>query len=105
MTSLVIADVASDDIDTIIDYLEREAGRATAAAYAERFTAEIERIADFPGHGTLRPALGPDTRVSLVYPYLVIYDYTASLDQATLLRVLHGKREITERLMQRAAKA
>lgn len=104
MTLLVVADLAADDIDDILDYLEREAGRTTAVAYAERFAAQIERIAAFPGHGTLRPALGPETRAALVYPYLLIYDYSSAEDRATLLRVLHGKRDITERLIRRNPK-
>ncbi|MCZ7594328.1 MAG: type II toxin-antitoxin system RelE/ParE family toxin [Hyphomicrobium sp.] len=87
MTRLLVAAEAEGDIDDILDYLEREAGRATAAAYAERFAAEIQRIADFPGHATSRPALGGETRVGLVYPYLLIYDYSAADEEATLLRV------------------
>lgn len=100
MTQLVVADLAAD-IDDILDYLERDAGSKTAVAYAERFAAQIERIAAFPGHGTLRPALSAETRVALVYPYLLIYDYSSAEDRATLLRVLHGKRDITERLLKR----
>lgn len=101
MTRLDVTAQAEADIDNILTYLEREAGRATAAAYAERFAQAIERILAFPGHGPRRPALGPDTRIAVVYPYLLIYDFVEPADAATLLRVLHGKREITERLMRR----
>ena len=101
MTRIIVAADAEGDIGEILAYLEREAGRSTAVAYGERFVKAIERVADFPGHGTPRPALGPDTRIALVYPYLLIYDFHVADDTATLLRVLHGKRDITERLIKR----
>ena len=105
MTRIIVAADAEGDIGEILAYLEREAGRSTAVAYGERFVEAIERVADFPGHGTPRPALGPDTRIALVYLYLLIYDFTDAHDTATLLRVLHGKREITERLIKRSGKS
>jgi plasmid stabilization system protein ParE len=104
MTRLIVATEAEGDIDDILRYLEREAGRRTAIAYGERFVEAIERIIDFPGAGPPRPALGPDTRVAIVYPYLLIYDFTKADDTVTMLRVLHGKREITERLIKRPSK-
>lgn len=103
MTRLIVATDAERDIGEILDYLEREAGSQTAVAYGQRFVQAIERMADFPGHGTPRPDLGTDARVALVWPYLLVYDFTAADDTATLLRVLHGKRDITERLIKRPA--
>ncbi len=104
MTRLQVAAEAEGDIDDILTYLEREAGRGTALAYAERFADAIARIGEFPGHGTARPTLGPSARIAIVYPYLLIYDFTAEGDTAALLRVLHGKRDITERLIKRRPK-
>jgi plasmid stabilization system protein ParE len=101
MTRLVVAADAEADIGDILDYLEREAGRGTAIAYGERFAEAIERIIAFPGHGPRRPLLGPETRIAIVYPYLLIYDFDEPDDTATLLRVVHGKRDITERLIRR----
>ena len=102
MTRLLVAAEAEGDIDDILAYLERDAGRVTAIAYAERFAEAIQRITDFPGHGTARPQLGPHARIAIVYPYLLVYDFDATDDLATLLRLLHGKREITERLIRRS---
>ncbi|MGD9784053.1 MAG: type II toxin-antitoxin system RelE/ParE family toxin [Hyphomicrobiaceae bacterium] len=95
MTRLIVARAARGDLDGILEYLEREAGRGTALAYAERFADALRRVIEFPGHARRRPALGADTRAAIVYPYLLIYDYDAVVDTATLLRVLHGKRDIT----------
>lgn len=66
MTRVIVASEAEGDIGEILAYLKREAGRRTAVAYGERFIQAIERMADFPGHGTPRPALGSDTRIALV---------------------------------------
>jgi plasmid stabilization system protein ParE len=101
MTRLIVAAEAEGDIENILAYLEREAGRATAIAYAERFAEAMERIVAFPGHGPGRPQLGPTARIAIVYPYLLIYDFDEAQDLATLLRVLHGKRDITEQLIRR----
>ena len=101
MTRLIVAREAETDRDAILDYLEREAGIRTAAAYGERFAASIERLLDFPALGTPRPALGVDARVIIVYPYILIYDFSEASDTITLLRMLHGRRNITRRLISR----
>lgn len=101
MTQLIVAREAESDRDAILNYLEQEAGSRTAAAYAERFAASLLRLRDFPALGTPRPSLGPDARVTIVYPYILIYDYSVSSDTITLLRILHGRRNITARLIPR----
>lgn len=102
MTRLIISADAERDLDEILDYLTNNAGGVTAAAYAERFTRSIERIITHPGAGSPRPALGKNTRITIVYPYILIYDFTFEKETATLLRVLHGKREFSERLIKGA---
>jgi len=101
MTRLVVSAEARADVADILDYLALNAGPRTAAAYAERFSGAIERIIALPGSAPARPKLGPDTRVTIVYPYLLIYDFVPAADTATLLRVLHGRRNITEQLLKR----
>lgn len=101
MTRLLVAAEAKTDLSDILDYLALNAGSRTALAYAERFAGAIERIIALPRSAPPRPKLGPDTRVVIVYPYLMIYDFAAAADTATLLRVLHGKRSITEQMLKR----
>lgn len=101
MTRVIVSVEAEADINGILDYLALHAGLRTAAAYGTRFADAIERLGDFPGIGTLRPALGTETRITVVYPFVMIYDFAEATDVATLLRVLHGKREITEQLLKR----
>jgi len=60
----------------------------------------LELIADFPEAGAARPELGPAVRIRPVAPYVVIYDI--SPDTVTILRLLHGRRDITRALFQPA---
>lgn len=102
MTRVIVSADAEADLDSILDYLALNAGRLTAAAYAERFAAAIEHLGDFPGAGASRPALGPAARIAIVYPYVLIYDFALGDDAAIVLRVLHGKRNITEHMIKRS---
>ncbi len=64
-----------------------------------RFRMTIERLVDMPLTGAPRPRLGPNTRIAVVAPYILIYDYKRDDDILTLLRILHGKRDITRLLL------
>lgn len=101
MPTLVVTARASRDFDDILDHLGDVAGQRTAQSYAQRFAGALERIEQFPGAGQQRPALGPDTRIAIVLPYVLIYDYSEADHHLVLLRVLHGRRRMTERLLQR----
>jgi plasmid stabilization system protein ParE len=101
MTRLVVTADAENDTNVILAYLEREAGGRVALDYGRRFIQTLERIVGFPESGVPRPALGPDARIAIVSPYLLIYDYTRKDDTLTLLRILHGRRDITRTLLRR----
>jgi toxin ParE1/3/4 len=101
MTRLLVTPEAEADINDILDYLHKEAGARVAVSYGHKFATLIERLVESPGIGPPRPALGPDARIGIVPPYLLIYDFTAPDDTLTLLRVVHGRRNITRRLMPR----
>jgi toxin ParE1/3/4 len=101
MTHLVVTADTEQDVDAIITYLEHEAGPQVAGRYGQRFRAAFTRIVNFPEAGARRSILGPEAPVSIIYPYVVIYDYDRDNDVATLLRILHGKRNITEDLLRR----
>jgi len=101
MTRLVTAPRFRLDTNTILNYLEEVAGPRVAARYSGRFEETIVRLTYFPESGAPRPALGPNTRIAIVQPYLLIYDFTTDDNTLTLLRLLHGRRNITERLLGR----
>jgi plasmid stabilization system protein ParE len=99
MTRLIVSEPADRDLATIVAYLAQEAGVATAERYAAAFDALFDRLTDFPGIGSPRPALGDDVRIGIVSPYIVIYAYDVAADVATVLRVIHGRRKITRKLL------
>ena len=99
MSRLVVTPEAETDINDILDHLVQHAGTSVATAYGSKFRRSIERLLEFPGLGVRRPALGANARIAIVPPYVLIYDYPDTADTLTLLRVLHGKRDITRRLI------
>lgn len=97
MAHVVITQLADADVQAIIAHLAKEAGRPVAARYARAFNAAYDRFADFPGIGPRRPALGQHTRIWVERPYVIVYDHVH--DTVTVLRILHGKRNITRHLV------
>jgi toxin ParE1/3/4 len=101
MTRLVVTPEADADGIEIIAYLYREAGVRVAEEYNRRFQHTLARLVDLPETGAPRKSLGTYTRVAIVQPYLLIYDYVPEDDTLTLLRILHGRRNITVALLGR----
>jgi toxin ParE1/3/4 len=101
MTRLVVTSDAEADATEILEYLAQEAGDLVALSYGHRFRATIERLVAIPAAGAPRPILGPNARIAIFYPYVLIYDYTRDDDTLTLLRILHGRRKITRNLLRR----
>jgi toxin ParE1/3/4 len=99
MARVVVTEYAKRDVRDIISELNRHAGYTVAARYAADFKNIYRDLTQFPDSGPTRPALGPIARIKVVYPYIVVYDCDA--DGVTVLRVLHGRRDITVDLMKR----
>ena len=58
-----------------------------------------KRLIDLPETGAPRPKLGPNVRIAVVFPYVLIHEYTRDDDTLTLLRILHGRRNIKPDLL------
>jgi plasmid stabilization system protein ParE len=101
MAEVRLSIAAQIDFDELIDHLAEVAGRATAVKYAQRIQAQINLIADFPGLGAPRSQLGAKTRMTSVNPYLIFYDGGPRSRMVHVLRILHGHRNITPRLIAR----
>lgn len=99
MARVRIASPADADIAAILTDLATKAGWRVAAKYDERFDRLYARLADHPASGAPRPALGPNIRIGIVSPYIVIYMHSADDDTVTVLRIVHGSREITRKLL------
>ena len=95
MIRVVISLVADADTAEILAFLARKAGRPTAAKY----NALYDRLTDQPDSCPPRQALGPNVRIGIVPPYIVIYDHEPAADLVTVLRIIHGRRRITGKLL------
>ena len=95
MTTRLFEPSAETDLNEIIDFLSGHAGTAVALKYATAFQRAFDRIRDFPAGGSPRPFFGADTRVVIVQPYLIFYDYMIETDTVHVLRILHPRRNIT----------
>ena len=101
MARLIVSHEARSDIGEILLYLRHEAGPAVALDYSEGFERAADLLTEFPGMGTPRSELGADARSVMVKPYILIYDYSQGGDAVTLLRVVHGRRNITVDMIRR----
>ena len=101
MARLVSTARFRSDTNEILDHLERVAGPLVAENYSRRFRATIARLIEFPQSGAPRSVFGANARVAIVSPYLLIYDYAPEDDAVVLLRILHGRRNITQELVRR----
>lgn len=101
MARLIVAPEAQADINSILSYLRLTAGPVVADRYVDGFDVATERLVLFPGTGSPRSELGADARTTMVDPYLLIYDYHLDQDLVVVLRVVHGRRNITMDLIRR----
>jgi toxin ParE1/3/4 len=92
MTRLVVTADADADTRDVLAYLGRHAGRCGKA---------IERLVEMPETGSPRPSLGVNARIAVIFPYVLIYDYDRDSNTLTLLRILHGRRNISQDLLRR----
>jgi plasmid stabilization system protein ParE len=99
MTRVLVSWPAKRDIRDILTDLNRHAGHLVASRYAAEFKNVYRNLAQFPDSGSSRPALGPLARIKLVHPYVIVYDRDVNV--VTVLRVLHGRRDITVKLISR----
>lgn len=99
MARVVVTETAKHDVRRILSDLHERAGHRVAAKYADAFKAAYRHLGSSPQIGPPRPALGPSTRIVIILPDLVCYEYEA--DVVTVLRVLHGRRNINRDLLRR----
>ena len=100
MARVVITAAADGDAAAIIDDLAAKAGANVAVRYDADFDALYQRLKQFPESGAPRRKLGETVRIGVVFPYVVFYRYVEADDIVFVLRVLHGRRKITRRMLQ-----
>jgi plasmid stabilization system protein ParE len=101
VTRLVVTRDAEKDLSTILTFLKEQANAIVAEEFGRDLRRTLLRLLQFPDSGALRPELGPNVRIAIVYPYLLPYEHVARQAELTLLRILHGKSNITAEILMR----
>jgi toxin ParE1/3/4 len=96
---VVFTDSADLDSSFIYAGLHGKAGMSTVVKYRALFRKLYKQLADFPDSGAPRPKLGPEIRIGIVSPYIVIYRYAEAENSVVVLRIVHGRRRITGKLL------
>jgi plasmid stabilization system protein ParE len=99
MVRVIVTASADADLDAIQTDLAQAAGIRIAEKYTALFERLYDRLAEHPDSGAPRPALGEDIRIGIVLPYIVIYRHGDVDDVVTVLRIVHGRRKISAKLI------
>jgi plasmid stabilization system protein ParE len=97
MAGLIVSRETLADLDDILAYLTSVAGNLVVLRYGERFRAAFRHLMDFPATGAMRPRLASDMRIWVIAPYVVFYRFAIDDDTVRVLRILHGRRNVTKR--------
>jgi toxin ParE1/3/4 len=99
MARVVVSTVAQADTAIMLRDLATKAGLGVAADYAASLEALYDRLASHPNSGAPRPKYGRHVRIGLVLPYVVAYRHAPNSDLVGIIRVVHGSRYITRKLL------
>lgn len=103
MARVIVTPSADADTAEILAYLAAKAGYGVAARYNASFERLYDNLADFPASGSPRPKIGAGVHIGIVSPYVVIYRHTEATGAVRVLRIVHGSRRITGRLLRGAS--
>ena len=102
MAQVIFTAAADSDAATIFDDLYAKAGKPTVVKYRALFKKLYDDVAAFPDSGAPRPRVGAQIRIGIVSPYVVIYRHTEADNSVSVLRIVHGRRKITGKLLRGA---
>lgn len=84
------------DLRSIFRYTERRWGERQRDDIAEQLRESLQRLADFPDLGRPRNEIASDLRSWPVIDYVVYYRVSDA--ETTILRVVHHRRDLGERV-------
>ncbi len=97
MSRLEISARAQDDLDSIYLFIaRREQSHRPAEKWIQRLMGECAAIAASPGIGVRRDSLGPGLQSVSFGAYSVFYVFDAEKNVTSIVRVLHGARDIPQ---------
>lgn len=88
---LTLTPLAEQDLEAIGDYIAVD-NPTRAVSFIRELRAQCQRIAADPPGYRLRPELGDDIRSCAHGNYVILF--VAALEEVTIIRVLHGARDI-----------
>jgi len=103
MARVIVSEAAYADQTAILTDLQHKAGARTVSKFGDLFDGLYERLRAHPASGAQRPGLGPDVRVGIVFPFVVIYAHSVADDTVTIPRIVHGHRKISGGLLEQDA--
>lgn len=92
-----ITQSAERDLEGIVDHLAGVRGTDFALSYLADLRQRVDTLQEFPRRYRVRRNFGRGVRVLVERPYLIIY--RVETDTVNIMRVLHGRRRITKRLI------
>ena len=92
-------EIARDDLYLIGDYLRDHAGEAMAERFIRRLIAKADSLSFMPERYREREELQPGLHAVLVEKYLLFYRINNRT--VSIIRVLHGARDITAEMFTR----
>ena len=99
MARVIVTDLADADTAKMLTDIASDAGFLVAIKTNARIEDLYERLADHPESCQARPELGAHIRVGVVFPYLVIYRHITGGDTVSIIRIIHGRRKITRKIL------
>jgi toxin ParE1/3/4 len=99
MTRLTFAPAAEIDFAEIQARIAAVVGPNALRGIEERFFEFFDHLAAFPESCQGRPRLGKNIRLGVVSPYSLLYRYDREAGHVLIIRILHGRRKLTRRLL------
>lgn len=99
MAKVTISVRAQGDLQELLIDLGSRAGTSVTTRYQTDIYEFFSHVAAFPESCQARPRLGKDIRLGVVSPYSVLYRYDRNADHVLIIRILHGRRRLTRRLL------
>jgi plasmid stabilization system protein ParE len=103
MLRVTFSPEAGLDLIEITDYLSDIASPRIARNYETRIRSAIDGLRDVPESGPPRREFGAHIRMLIVRPYLIFYEVELARRDVSILRILHGARDIDEKLIRGGA--
>src|SRR5262245_16388347 len=97
MGELRFSPAAARDLEKITEDIEAAAGARVALKFVARLRRSLETLANNPLAGRRRANLGTEVRSWAVRPYVTFYRPNGP--DAEIIRIVHGRRRITRRLL------